>query len=131
MKRAFHGAMTCLALSFASPTLAGPLDAISGGDDSVTRYFGSKTEGALTEKFLPIVSTATARVGLAEQYNSLASQGQAFGLVREQDANIESYVTRKAMDGLFAVIAEQEKALRANPMGASSDLVKKVFGALR
>lgn len=104
---------------------------LTGGDDSVTKYFREKTEGALTKKFLPIVTKATDKVGLAEKYNGLAAQGKSLGLVKEQDANIESYVTRKALDGLYAVIAEQEKQLRSNPLGAGSDLLKKVFGALR
>ena len=53
------------------------------------------------------------------------------GLVKKDDASIESYVTRKALDGLYLMIAEQEKSFRANPVGAASDIVKKVFGALR
>jgi len=48
----------------------------------------------------------------------------------KKDADIDSYVTQKAMDGLFKMIAEEEKRLRANPLGAGSDLLKKVFGAL-
>jgi hypothetical protein len=104
---------------------------LTGGDDSVTLYFRSKTEAPLTQKFLPIVSKATANVGLAEKYNSIAAQGKSLGLVKDQDANVEAYVTRKALDGLYLMIAEQEKALRANPLGAGSDLLKKVFGALK
>lgn len=104
---------------------------LTGGDDAITRYFREKTEATLTAKFLPIVSGATAKVGLADQYNRIAAKGQSIGLVKEQDANLEAWVTRKALDGLYTVIAEQEKALRANPLGAGSDLLKKVFGSLR
>jgi len=104
---------------------------LTGGDDAITRYFREKTEAALTTRFQPIVSKATAKVGLADQYNRIASKGQSMGLVKAEDANLEAWVTRKALDGLYTVIAEQEKALRANPLGAGSDLLKKVFGSLR
>jgi hypothetical protein len=104
---------------------------LTGGDDSVTRYFREKTQEPLSKKFLPIVKSATDKVGLADKYNRLASQGKSLGVVKEEDASVESYVTRKALDGLYHMIAAEEKALRTNPMGAGSDLLKKVFGALR
>ncbi len=104
---------------------------LTGGDTAATDYFRRTTQTQLTQRFLPIVKKATDRVGLAQQYNSLAGQGAALGLVKQDDATIETYVTRKALDGLYLMIAEQEKAFRQNPVGASSDIVKKVFGALR
>jgi hypothetical protein len=70
-------------------------------------------------------------VGLAQQYNSLAGQAAQLGLIREQQASIERYVTQKALDGLYLTIAEQEKAFRQNPLSATSDLVRGVFGAVR
>ena len=104
---------------------------LTGGDTAATEYFKRTTEGDLTKRFLPIVKKATEKVGLAQQYNSLAGQGVAFGLVKEDQATIENYVTKKALDGLYLMIGEQEKAFRQNPLGASSDIVKKVFGTLR
>jgi hypothetical protein len=104
---------------------------LAGGDTAVTEYFRRHTEKPLTERFLPIVSRATRRVELAQQYNAIASQGAQLGLVREEQATIERYVTQKALDGLYFTIGEQEKALRNNPLGASSQIVRKVFGALR
>lgn len=104
---------------------------LTGGDTAATDYFRRTTQTQLTQRFLPIVKKATDRVGLAQQYNSLAGQGAALGLVKQDDATIETYVTRKALDGLYLMIAEQEKAFRQNPVGATSDIVKKVFGALR
>jgi hypothetical protein len=105
-------------------------DILTGGEDSVTQYFRRTTEEALTGKFLPIVKQATVKVNLAAQYNAYAGKAAQFGLVDKKDANLDSYVTAKALDGLYRIIGEQEKALRANPMGAGSDLLKKVFGAL-
>jgi hypothetical protein len=104
---------------------------LTGGDDSITRYFREKTQEPLSKKFLPVVKTATDKVGLAEKYNALASKGKSLGVVKEEDASIETYVTRKALDGLYHMIAAEEKALRSNPLGAGSDVLKKVFGALR
>ncbi len=104
---------------------------LTGGDTAATEYFKRTTQAQLTQRFLPIVKKATDRVGLAQQYNNLAGQGASLGLIRKEDASIETYVTRKALDGLYLMIAEQEKSFRTNPMGAASNIVKKVFGALR
>ena len=103
---------------------------LTGGDTAATDYFKRTTEADLTKRFLPIVKKATEKVGLAQQYNALAGQGAALGLVKEDQATIEGYVTKKSLDGLYLMIGEQEKAFRQNPLGASSDIVKKVFGAL-
>jgi hypothetical protein len=104
---------------------------LTGGDTAATDYFRRTTQDQMTQRFLPIVKKSTDRVGLAQQYNSLAGQGASLGLVKKDDATIETYVTRKALDGLYLMIAEQEKAFRQNPVGATSDIVKKVFGAIR
>jgi len=104
---------------------------LTGGETAGTEYFRRTTQAQLTARYLPIVKKATDRVGLAQQYNSIAGQGAALGLVKEDQATVERYVTAKALDGLYLMIAEQEKAFRQNPLGASSDIVKKIFGALR
>lgn len=104
---------------------------LTGGDTAATDYFKRTTQSQLTQRFLPIVKKATERVGLAQQYNSLAGQASQLGLVKKDDATIESYVTRKALDGLYLIIAEQEKSFRQNPVGATSDIVKRVFGAMK
>lgn len=101
---------------------------LSGGDDAVTQFFRSKTEGSLSKKFLPVVKNATDRVGLARQYNKLAGQAASFGVIKGEDDKIENYVTRKALDGLFLTLAEEERAIRQDPVGTGSALLKKVFG---
>ncbi len=103
---------------------------LTGGEGSVTAFFKEKTSAQLTQKFLPIVKQQTARVDLAQKYDAYAGQGAKMGLVKKEDAKIDDYVTRKALDGLYAMIAEEEKAIRANPVGAVGGLAKKVFGAL-
>ena len=104
---------------------------LTGGDTAATEYFKHTTQAELAQRLLPIVRKATDRVGLAQQYNSLASQGAALGLIDEDQASIERYVTQKALDGLYYMIGEQEKAFRKDPVSASSNIVRKVFGALR
>lgn len=103
---------------------------LTGGDDSVTQFFKSKTSAQLTEKFLPIVKKYTAKVGLAQKYDQLAGQGAQLGLIKPEDAQIDNYVARSALDGLYKMIAAEEKAIRANPMQAAGNMAKKVFGAL-
>lgn len=103
---------------------------LSGGEDSATQYFRRTTSVPLAEKFRPVVQKAIARVKLAEKYDQFAGKAAKFGLVREQDAHLENYVTQKALDGLYLMIAEEEKAIRKNPADAAGKLAKKVFGAL-
>ena len=103
---------------------------LTGGDDSATQYFKRTTTEPLAQKFKPIVKKAMAKVKLAEAYNEIAASGTKFGLVKEEDANLEDYVTRRALDGLFVGIADEEKKIRQDPKAAASSIVKKVFGAL-
>jgi hypothetical protein len=101
---------------------------LTGGDTAATEYFRRTTSAQLTQRFMPIVKQMTAKVQLAEQYNQLAGQAAQFGLVSKDDANIDAYVTRKALDGLFLVIGEQEKAIRRDPVGSATGMAQKVFG---
>ena len=103
---------------------------LTGGDTAATEYFRKATSGQLTGKFLPIVTKATAKVGLAEKYNNIAGKGAQLGLVDAKQARIEDYVTQKTLDGLFLMIAEQERAIRKDPVGSATGMAKKVFGLL-
>ena len=104
---------------------------LSGGQTAGTEYFKRSTTDQLREKFLPVVKKATARVKLAEKYNQYAQKGVKFGLVKKEQANLDDYVTQKALDGLFLMVAEEEKKIRQNPAKAGSDIIRKVFGALK
>jgi hypothetical protein len=103
---------------------------LTGGQDAATQYFKRSTSAGLTEKFLPIVRKATQKVKLAEKYNEFAGKGAKFGLIDQKDADLNSYVTRKALDGLFLMIADEEKKIRQDPVGAASGIISKVFGAI-
>ncbi|MDD5180223.1 MAG: DUF4197 domain-containing protein [Gallionellaceae bacterium] len=103
---------------------------LAGGNTAATEYFRNKTSQPLAERFLPIVKRATAKVNLAQKYDQFAGKAAKFGLVDEKQANLESYVTQKALDGMFLMMAEEEKNIRADPMGQASKLLSKVFGAI-
>jgi hypothetical protein len=101
---------------------------VRGGDTAVTDFFARKTRAPLSEKFLPIVTRQTERVKLADKYNRVAGKGVGLGLVKPEDANVQQYVTRKALDGLYLMIGEEEKKIRADPVGTGSAILKQVFG---
>lgn len=104
---------------------------LTGGDTSVTAFFAEKTRVPLGERFLPVVTQATEKVGLTQQYNSFAGKAAGFGLIRKEDANLSQYVTGKTLDGLYFMIGEEEKKIRQEPVGTGSALLKKVFGTLK
>lgn len=104
---------------------------LSGGQNSVTSFFADKTRAPLNVTFLPVVTQATAKVGLANKYNEFAGKAAGFGLVKKEDANIQQYVTGKALDGLYLMIGEEERKIRQDPVGTGSAILQKVFGALK
>ena len=124
-------AKTLLIDSVKKMTLTDAKGILTGGDTAATDYFRRTTRTQLTGRFRPIVKKVTDQVGLAEQYNGIAGQALQLGLIKEQQASVDGYVTEKSLDGLYLMIAEQEKTFRANPMAATSDIVKRVFGAIR
>jgi hypothetical protein len=103
---------------------------LTGGDDSATQYFRRATADSLTAKFKPIIGRETAKVKLASLYDEYAGKAAAFGLIKGEDAHLDDYVTSKALDGLFAEIADEERAIRKDPIGQANSLIKRVFGAV-
>ena len=103
---------------------------LSGGNDSATQYLNKSSREQIRAKFLPIVKQATDKVGVAQKYNAFAGQAAAFGVVDAKSANVESYVTEQALNGLFEMIGKQEETIRQNPAAAATSLAKKVFGTL-
>jgi hypothetical protein len=101
---------------------------VRGGPTSVTDYFAEKTRSPLAQKFLPIVTKATEKVQLADRYNAVAAKAASLGLVKGDDANIQQYVTARALDGLFVMVGEEEKKIRADPVATGSAILRKVFG---
>lgn len=104
---------------------------LAGGDTAVSQFFAEKTRSPLGTKFLPIVTQATSKVGLADKYNQVAGRASELGLLKKEDANIQQYVTGKSLDGLYYMIGEEEKKIRQNPVAYGSSILSKVFGTLR
>jgi len=103
---------------------------LTGGDTAGTEYFRRTTEAQLHQRFLPIVSRATARVGVAQKFEAYADKAARVGLVKKEDADLDEYVTKKALDGLYLTVAEEEKQIRKDPVGTGTAIIRKVFGAL-
>jgi hypothetical protein len=104
---------------------------LTGGDTSVTDYFAQATRDPLTAQFLPEVRKATSQVGAAQQYNAVLAKAKKMGLGSQLGPDVETYVTDRALQGLFTTIGAQEQALRQNPAAAASGLLRSVFGALK
>jgi hypothetical protein len=104
---------------------------LTGGETSATEFFAEKTRVPLTGTFLPVVHQATAKVGVVERYERVSKKAQGLGFYRPQDPTVDHFVTRKALDGLFFTIGEEEKKIRRDPVSSGSALLQKVFGALR
>ena len=121
-------AQAMLVSAVKSMSVKDALGVVSGGETSVTDFFVGKTRAPLAVRFLPIVTRATEKVSLAAKYNSVAGKAADMGLLSKDDANIEKYVTGKALDGLYLMIGEEERKIRADPVGTGSAILRKVFG---
>jgi hypothetical protein len=104
----------------------------SGRDDAATEFFRRTSEEKLRQLFRPIVEEFTEEVGVTQQYKNLMGRygfvGRAFG---QDTSDIDGYVTQKALDGLFLLIADEEKRIRRDPIGRTTAILRTVFGALR
>ena len=101
---------------------------LSGGDTAATEYFKRQSSGQLTEAFAPIVHQAMENVGVVRQYNQLMRNPVAARVAAKQGFNLDEYVVGKTLDGLFYVIAEEEKKIRKDPMAQTTSLLREVFG---
>lgn len=124
-------AKTLLVDAIKNMSVADAKAVLAGGDDAATKYFRQATGAKLHDRFLPIVGKTVNRYKLTEQYDRIAGTASKAGLVGKEQANMSEYVTVKALDGLFLMIAEEEKAIRQDPLGRSSEYVRKVFGSLQ
>lgn len=112
-------------------------DILTGPDDAATRYFRRQTETNLTARFLPIVQKATGEAGVTQSYKQLTAavqQNQLLGALAgayldPKSLDLDRYVTEKSLDGLFRVVAQEEKRIRENPLARTSLLLERVFGA--
>jgi len=122
-------------------SIADAKNILSGPDDAATQYFRKTTQTNLYTRFYPIVQKSTDQVGVTAKYKQMMgkfttanSLGGLFGSsspVKLDTADIDAYVTTKALDGLFKMVAAEEKNIRANPLTRTTDLLKTVFGATK
>ncbi len=104
----------------------------SGKDDSATLFFRKSSEETLRTKFRPIVEEFTAKTGVTQKYKAMVGKaGFAAQFLGKDATDLDAYVTQKALDGLFLLIADEEKKIRKDPIGRTTGLLKKVFGILR
>ena len=110
---------------------------VSGGNDSATQFFKTRGEKRIQDKMMPVVKQATEKTGVTSAYKKLLDQaggGNSFlGKIGINTASldVDSYVAQKASDGLFKMIAEEEKRIRENPAARTTELLEKVFGAVK
>ena len=101
-------------------------------DDAATQFFRRMSEDRLREEFRPIVERFTEQVGVTQKYKQMIGRYGFLGRVVGQDASdIDGYVTEKALDGLFLLIADEEQRIRRDPVGRTSAILRAVFGAIK
>jgi hypothetical protein len=101
---------------------------LNGSDDAATQYLRGKTGGQLAEKFKPIVHNAMAQVGVTKTYQDLEAKVKGIPFGPNLSTDVDQHVTDKALDGLFAMLAAEEKKIRQDPAARVTDLLKDVFG---
>lgn len=109
-------------------TFADAKNILNGGDTSATEYLRDKTTAALTKEFAPIVAASLGQVGATKSYKEMMRTFTALPFASAISFDLDSYVTEKALGGLFHMVGEEEKNIRANPQARVTDLLKEVFG---
>jgi hypothetical protein len=120
------------AASIANLTVDNAKTILTGPNDAATQYFRKSSDAQLHEQFLPIVKEATAKTGVTAAYKNLMTRaGPMASLLGKDAGDIDGYVTSQALDGLFKMVAAEEKKIRENPMARTTDLLQKVFGSVK
>lgn len=110
-------------------TVTDGMKILKGEDDAATSYLRTSTEDQLTNEFTPIVEKSLEKVDVTRYWTPLVNTYNSIPFVTKQDPDLKKYVTEKGIDGLFTMIAKEEKTIREDPMARTSDLLKKVFGS--
>ncbi len=101
---------------------------LQGGDTAATRYFREKTSTRLYGEFKPVIAENMNKVGATKAYKEMMAPYEALPFAPQESLDLDSYVTNKALDGLFLMIGQEEKKIRSNPAARVTDLLKTVFG---
>lgn len=113
-----------------SMTIADGFNLLRGGENAATVFLREKTSSALRARFMPIVERATSEVALTNHWQPLANAYNATTILtggKAVDPDLNGYVATKAMDGLFLLLAEEEKRIRQDPLARTTDLLRRVF----
>lgn len=110
-------------------TVKDAINIVKGADNAATMYLKNTTTPELVEKFQPIIKTSLDNVNATKYWSDLITMYNKIPLVKKMNPNLTDYVTRKAIDGLFIMIAKEEIKIRKDPMARTSELLKKVFGS--
>ena len=108
-------------------TIKDAFSILNGKENAATRYLKEQTSRLLYSEFKPIISSSMEEVKIAQQWNPLVSKYNSIPLTKKINPDLEDYITLKTIDGLFILIAEQEKEIRDNPQARTTELLKKVF----
>lgn len=100
---------------------------LMGADNSATSYLQNTTSSALYTKFNPVIKNSFAKVGADKIWNQIITKYNSIPLVKKVNPDLTDYTTNKAMEGVFKMIAVEEKDIRNNLSSRTSDLLKKVF----
>lgn len=101
-----------------------------GPDDAATQYFRGRMTPRLTERFTPIVLNSMGQVGAIRSYDRMMARYEAVPFVPDVKADLTRYTVRKGLDGLFHYVAQEEAAIRRDPAKRTTELLRRVFGAL-
>lgn len=102
---------------------------LKGESDAATRYLQRTTSAQLRDKFRPIIQQALSQVNATRYYSELINRYNQIPLVEKINPNLDEYATEKAIEGLFYMIAREEKLIREDPMARTTDLLRRVFGS--
>ncbi|MFQ5993565.1 MAG: DUF4197 domain-containing protein [Acidiferrobacterales bacterium] len=108
-------------------TIRDGMTILRGPDDAATQYFRRHAQQRLIAAFRPIVAQMTQRVGVTADYKRFVDKAIRVGLVKSADYDLDSYVTKKALDGLFSMVAQEERRIRRDPVARTTELLRKVF----
>jgi len=132
MNRAAEGAAPQAISFFVSAikdmTLEDAKGILNGGDTAATDYFKEKTSDEIYDAFKPIISSSMNEVGVTRSYKEMMDTYTSLPFASAQSLHLDHYVTNQALDGLFQVLAQEEKKIRTDPAARTTDLLKKVFG---
>ena len=110
-------------------TVADAFGILKGDDTAATEYFRGQTGAALRERFHPIIERKMEEIGLSRMYGQAADAYNSISFTGAPElVDLDEYVTYKALDGLFTVLAQEEKKIREDPAARTTELLKKVFG---